>query len=226
MVQICQLGHAVLRNAAARLRPDELKSAVTSALIGELRAALLEHGGVGCAAPQIGVSVAAAIVEDRAIPRAKSLYAPEHFERLERTPLPAMVLLNPRILEYSSEQAFAFETCLSIPELVGVVPRARGVRVQFSDEQGQLHDLTFTGFPARIIQHEIDHLNGCLCIDRMLLRTAMTKDHFYATGWRERTAEDALEQYGATPPGRHSAPPSKPSGRPWGAARRPPSRPA
>jgi peptide deformylase len=191
------LGHPVLRAAAADVPEGEIGGTRIQALVAALREELAAQPGVGLAAPQIGESLAVAIVQDRAVSAGKGMYGPSNFERLERLPLPETVLINPRILQRSDEQVLAFESCLSAAGLVGVVSRARWVRVEYQDEGGQMHRTEFRGFAARIVQHEVDHLHGVLCIDRMLIRTAMSKEQFYADGWSDRAAEDAVAIFGA-----------------------------
>jgi len=187
----------VLRASAATVPEAEIGGPRVQAVVSALREELAAQPGVGLAAPQIGESLAVAIVQDRAVSGGKGMYGPSNFERLERVPLPETVLINPRIVKQSDEQVLAFESCLSAAGLVGVVPRARWVRVEYNDERGERHSAEFQGFPARIVQHEIDHLHGVLCIDRMLLRTAMSKEQFYADGWPDRAAEEAVAVYGA-----------------------------
>jgi peptide deformylase len=197
MSKMVSLGHPVLRATVATVPTDEIGGPRVQKLIGALREELAAQPGVGLAAPQIGESLAVAIVQDRAVQGGKTMYGPSNFERLERVPLPETVLINPRIVRQSDEQVLAFESCLSAAGLVGVVARARSVRVEYSDERGERHSMELRGFPARIVQHEIDHLHGILCIDRMLMRTAMSKEQFYADGWPDRAAEEAVELYGA-----------------------------
>lgn len=197
MSRMVSLGHPVLRATALSVPTDEIGSARVQGLVGALREELASQPGVGLAAPQIGESLAVAIVQDRAVSGGKGMYGPSNFVRLGCVPLPETVLINPRILSGSDEQVVAFESCLSAAGLVGVVPRARWVRIEYSDEQGERHTAEFSGFPARIVQHEIDHLHGILCIDRMQMRTAMSKEQFYADGWSDRAAEEAVALYAA-----------------------------
>jgi peptide deformylase len=175
----------------------EIGSPRVQAVVSMLREELAAQPGVGLAAPQIVESLAVAIVQDRAVQGGKTMYGPANFARLERVPLPETVLINPRIVTQSDEQVLAFESCLSAAGVVGVVSRARCVRVEYSDELGERHSVELQGFTARIVQHEIARLHGTLCIDRMLLRTAMSKEQFYAGEWPDRAAEEAVAVYGA-----------------------------
>ena len=143
-----------------RLRKKALPVTTFDASLGELLdelAAVMRHGpgGVGIAAPQIGDTTAAIVVDCR---RARRPCAHHGLLRLA----------NPEILEHSPEEVLGREGCLSVPEWVGMVPRARSVRVRYQDEYGAHRELASTGFEARVLQHEIDHLHGILFIDRMI----------------------------------------------------------
>ncbi len=143
-----------------RLRKKALPVAVFDvslcALFDEL-VAVMRHGpgGVGLAASQIGDAAAAVVVDCR---RARRPCAHHGLLRLA----------NPEIIEYSTEEVLGREGCLSVPEWVGMVPRARSVRLRYQDEYGVHRELESTGFEARVLQHEIDHLHGILFIDRMI----------------------------------------------------------
>jgi len=124
-------------------------------LLGELGVALGEGpGAVGVAAPQIGESRRVVIVDCR-----NSLRPCRNHGLLQ--------MVNPQIVAADGE-ALGREGCLSVPDWVGMVPRARQVRVTFQDMHGTLHEIESSGFEARVIQHEIDHLDGILFIDRVI----------------------------------------------------------
>jgi len=111
-------------------------------------------GGVGIAAPQIGKNIRLVVVDCRQSQRPCSHQGLLH-------------MANPHI-EYSAGEALGREGCLSVPDWVGTVPRAKIIRVNYEDAQGESHTIECTGFEARVIQHEIDHLDGILFIDRVL----------------------------------------------------------
>lgn len=111
-------------------------------------------GGVGIAAPQVGALQRLVVVDCNFAMRPC-----KHHGRL--------VMVNPEITAYDGE-ALGREGCLSVPEWVGTVPRAKRISVQFQDLVGDVHTIESTGFEARVIQHELDHLDGVLFIDRVV----------------------------------------------------------
>lgn len=113
-------------------------------------------GGVGIAAPQVYISKRVIIVASRPNPRYPD--APE---------MNAVVMVNPEILEFSSETCLGEEGCLSVPDERGQVERAEMVKVKYLTLQGEAVETIFHGFPARIVQHEVDHLNGILFVERI-----------------------------------------------------------
>ena len=128
-----------------------------------------EVPGVGLAAPQLGLALQLAVIEDR------EEYHKDVSEALlqerERRPVPFHAVINPAIEEMGDEKAEFFEGCLSLSGFTALVPRARAVRVSCLDERGEHKIIEASGWYARILQHEIDHLNGTLYIDRMRTRS-------------------------------------------------------
>jgi peptide deformylase len=130
---------------------------------------------VGLAAPQIGKSLQLAVIEDMD----QSHLTEEQRLQRSRYPVPFHVIINPKIyIEEASTKAEFFEGCLSIPEFVGIVPRAEVVRVECLNERAEPITIQAKGWYARILQHEIDHLNGSVYIDRAQLSTLMTNENF------------------------------------------------
>lgn len=162
LLKIVQAGDPVLRTPARPLTPQEIASAEVQQLVELMRETMRDAPGVGLAAPQIGLPLQLAVIEDVA-----------EVESTERTPVPFHVIVNPR-LSLGDERVDFFEGCLSVEGYQGVVPRARSVRVQALDHAGQPVDIAARGWYARILQHEIDHLGGTLYIDRMRTRTFTT----------------------------------------------------
>ena len=125
-------------------------------------------GGVGLAAPQINRSIQLAVIEIK-----KSDIRPDVI------PLKTTVIINPEITSYSKEENNDWEGCLSFPGVRGLVPRAKAITVKYLDEFGKAYILKLKGFQARVFQHEIDHLNGIVYVNRMEdMRTLMTFDEF------------------------------------------------
>ena len=174
-LKIVQAGHPVLRQGARPLTAEEILSPVVQQLIAHMRDTMRDAPGVGLAAPQIGLPMQLAVIEDR-----EEFLANIPVERLterERYPVPFMVLANPKIVEVSEETAEFFEGCLSVEGFSALVKRSRRVTVEFLDEQARPHRIEATGWFARILQHEIDHLHGHLYIDRMETRSFATMDN-------------------------------------------------
>jgi len=141
--------------------------------------------GVGLAAPQIGLGLQLAIIEDRE--QYQASWSAEQLRTRGRVPVPFHVLINPRLEADGDAQADFYEGCLSLPGYAAEVPRHHRVRVRYLDQHGEPQLVTAQGWYARILQHEIDHLNGALYIDRMKPRTFMTLQN-YTARWRD--AED------------------------------------
>jgi peptide deformylase len=175
-LEIVQAGHPVLRQQARFLTPGEIADKEIQTLIESMRKTMHEAPGVGLAAPQIGHSLQLAVIEDRAEYH-KDISAEQLRER-ERRPVPFHAIINPRITEKSDDVAEFFEGCLSLPGFSALVPRARAVQVEFLNERGMNETLEASGWYARILQHEIDHLRGTLYIDRMDSRTFGSLDNW------------------------------------------------
>jgi peptide deformylase len=180
-LKIAQVGEPVLRQKARELSLEELASAETRALIAHMRETMRDAPGVGLAAPQVGIPLQIAVIEDP-----EELLAAMPAEQLaerERRPVSFHVIVNPVIMKPTAtpsgeEKVEFFEGCLSLAGFSAVVPRARKVRVECLDEQGRAQVIEASGWYARILQHEIDHLHGTLYIDRMRSRTFMSLDNF------------------------------------------------
>jgi peptide deformylase len=175
-LEIVQAGHPVLRQRARPLTPAEIASKEIQKRIEAMRKTMYEAPGVGLAAPQVGLSLQLAVIEDRAeyhkdVPE-------EQLRERERRPVPFHAIINPRITEMSQETVEFFEGCLSVAGFSALVPRARAVRVEFLNERGIRETMEASGWYARILQHEIDHLRGTLYIDRMHTRTFTSLDNW------------------------------------------------
>jgi peptide deformylase len=167
-LKIVQAGEPVLRQPARTLSREDLRSAEIQQLIEWMRETKRDAPGVGLAAPQVGLSLQLAIIEDsadlqRAVP-------PEKLAERGRRPVPFHVIVNPSLSLESGVVEF-FEGCLSVTGFVGLVPRAPRVHVDCLDEHGEPRSIDADGWYARILQHEIDHLRGVLYIDRMHTRS-------------------------------------------------------
>jgi peptide deformylase len=175
-LKIVQTGEPVLREPARLLTPEEIRSEEIQRLIRDMRETMRDAPGVGLAAPQVGLPLQLAVIEDRE-DLLKALPAEDLAER-ERRAIPFHVIINPAIAHSSDEKRNFYEGCLSLPGFSAVVPRARTIRVEYLDELAQPQFVQASGWYARILQHEIDHLNGALYIDRMQPRTFTTLDNY------------------------------------------------
>ena len=147
---IVRLGHPALRSPAQPLPPARIMDPEIQTLIDEMVETMLDAHGVGIAAPQLGEEVQIFVYQAAGPPE-----------------IPLHVVINPLITPQVREVVYDWEGCLSIPDLRGLVPRHPTVRVQGLDRQGRPLDYAASGFEARIVQHEYDHLNGVVFLDRM-----------------------------------------------------------
>lgn len=179
-LKIVQAGEPVLRQRARPLSPEEIRSAAIQALIEHMRETMRDAPGVGLAAPQIGQGLQLAVIEDRADYQ-KGLSAEELAAR-GREPVPFHVLVNPEIVARSEETDVFHEGCLSLAGFSARVERARSVRVSCLDHRGETRIIEASGWYARILQHEIDHLHGGLYIDRMDPRSFASQANYARYG--------------------------------------------
>jgi peptide deformylase len=169
LLEIVEAGHPVLRQRARPVTPAELRSREMAALIESMRETMRAAPGVGLAAPQIGEPIALAVIEDRADYQQR--LDDEDLRARERVPVAFHVIANPRIEVIDPTPASFIEGCLSVPGYAAVTARARAVRVEALDHRGEPIVIQAHGWYARILQHEIDHLEGTLYVDRMDTRT-------------------------------------------------------
>jgi peptide deformylase len=175
-LEIVQAGNPLLRQQARELTPQEIASKELQKLIESMRKIMYDAPGVGLAAPQIGLSVQLAVIEDRA--EYHKDVSEEQLRERDRRPVPFHAIINPKITEKSEDMVEFFEGCLSLNGFSALVPRSRSVRVDFLNERGVKETVNASGWYARILQHEIDHLRGTLYIDRMYSRTFSSLDNW------------------------------------------------
>lgn len=156
ILKVTQLGHPVLRGQAKPLTHAEVKLPQTQRLIDDMIDTMREYEGVGLAAPQVYMAKQIVVIE-----------LTENSRYPDMPKIPLMVLINPRISERSEEMFEDWEGCLSIPDLRGLVPRHESLVCEALDRQGKPLKLEAKGFFARVVQHEWDHLQGDVYLDRM-----------------------------------------------------------
>ena len=172
ILKVARMGHPILRAPARALERGEIKSAAVQRLIDDLIETMHEYHGVGLAAPQVheGLRLFVAAV------------SPDKDEALSEEAEP-MVFINPIVAPVGSDTVEDWEGCLSIPDVRGRVPRARQIRVTGVDRHGGRLDVETHDFPARVIQHETDHVDGILFVDRMKAFQSLTFLQEYSRYW-------------------------------------------
>ena len=158
ILAVAQRGEVILTLKAASVVESELNSLWLNELAAAMQATMLERNGVGIAAPQVYVSKRIIIVASR--PNLRYPDAPE---------MDAVVMVNPEILEQSESTILGEEGCLSVSNERGQVARAEMIKVRYLTLQGESVEAVFHDFPARIVQHEVDHLNGVLFVEKMAI---------------------------------------------------------
>jgi peptide deformylase len=190
-LKIVQAGEPVLRRQARVLTREEILAPETQQLIEWMKETMYDAPGVGLAAPQIGLPLQLAVIEDRA-DFLKDVPAGLLASR-ERRPVPFLAVVNPTIVWRSEEQVEFFEGCLSLAGFSALVKRSRAVTVECLDGEAQPRRIEAQGWFARILQHEIDHLNGAMYIDRMEPRSFMSVENLNRY-WKDLPIPDVRER--------------------------------
>ena len=178
LLKVARMGHPVLRTRAREIERAELKQASMQKLIDDMIDTMHEYHGVGLAAPQIheGVRIFVAAINP-----------------IEEEPLPSdaepMVFINPVITPVGNDTRDDWEGCLSIPDMRGRVPRARAIKVTAMDRSGAKIEIASQDFPARVIQHETDHLDGVLFLDRMRSFETLAYLDEYSRNWSKHDGD-------------------------------------
>ena len=173
ILKVARMGHPVLRTRARPLERDEIGTPRIQRLIDDMFETMDDSQGIGLAGPQVHESIRLFVagVDD------------------EDETMPPVVVINPEITPIGSDVEEDWEGCLSIPDVRGRVPRATNIRVRALDRHGKSISMTSDGFPARVIQHETDHLDGVLFFDRMTSFESLTFLEEYSRYW-SKSEED------------------------------------
>jgi peptide deformylase len=155
ILKVARIGHPVIRLPARDLTREEIRSPGLQRLVDDMVETMHEYDGVGLAGPQVHVGLRIAVIE---VPGS---------DARAREAVPLTVLINPKLTPLGEETEPGWEGCLSIPELRGVVPRFQRVHLDALDRHGKPWSVDAQGFFARVIQHECDHLDGRVYLDRM-----------------------------------------------------------
>jgi len=159
ILKVARMGHPVLRQRARPIEKADLRDPLVQKLIDDMIDTMHEYHGVGLAAPQVheGMRLFVALLEED--PDSKT---------------PPTVVINPEITPVGAEQEEGWEGCLSIPDIRGMVPRYVDISVKALDRHGKPTEMRLTKFAARVAQHETDHLDGVLFVDRMKSMDSLT----------------------------------------------------
>jgi len=187
--EIVEIGHPTLRRRAREVSPEQLASAEIQRLIDDMIDTKRAAHGAGLAANQVGEAVRVAVVE----------VDPDNPRYPYKPPFPLTVVVNPELERLSDEQEAIDEGCLSVPGLRGAVPRWMEVRVSYLDRSGTPSSLSASGLVAGSFQHELDHLDGVLFLDRVSDRESLSTWEQWERLRRpefERRARGIVERYG------------------------------
>ena len=159
ILKVARMGHPVLRQRAKALTPADLREPLMQKLIDDMIDTMHEYHGVGLAAPQVheDLRLFVAMLDDEPGPESE-----------------AVVVINPEIIAVTEDKEEGWEGCLSIPDIRGMVPRYTDITVRALDRTGRKVELSLKNFPARVAQHETDHLDGVLFFDRMTSMKSLT----------------------------------------------------
>jgi peptide deformylase len=190
ILPIVQAGDPVLRQRARPLSLDEIRSPEIQRLIEDMKETMRAAPGVGLAAPQIGLPLQLAVIEDA--PEYHANATDDELHERKRLVVPFHVIINPSITLVPGDNLEFYEGCLSVDGWLALVPRAAAVQVEALDDKGQDVRIEAGGWHARILQHEIDHLHGTLCVDRMDPRTLSSHAN-YSKFWRGKSIEEVRQ---------------------------------
>jgi peptide deformylase len=191
-LKIVQLGEPVLRQKARQLAREEILSPNVQNLIELMRETMRDAPGVGLAAPQVGLPLQLAVIEDRE--DYQEGVPVEILAERGRRPVPFHVIVNP-VITLGDQHVVFFEGCLSLPGYSALVPRARTVHVEALNERAESVVIDAEGWYARILQHEIDHLAGIVYVDRMKSRSLATNENLMRY-WKGKTIAQVRAELG------------------------------
>lgn len=182
ILKVSRLGHPVLRTKARAIDPKSITSPGVQRLIDDMFDTMREYSGIGLAAPQVHEGLRLFVAGT--VPWTPGSEVGDDDE------MPLMALINPSLVLVGEPSSLGWEGCLSIPDIRGRVPRAPEVQVKAYDRTGRAVAFTAKGFPARVIQHEYDHLDGILFFDRMTSFESLTFLEEYDRYWMRRDAAE------------------------------------
>lgn len=174
ILKVAHMGHPVLRKKAKALEPTEVRTAPFQKLIDDMMETMHEYAGIGLAGPQVHESLRLFVA---------GIEQPDGSLRV-------MPFVNPEITPLGTVTTEDWEGCLSIPDIRGRVPRPDRIVVRALDRRGKPFEMELSGYPARVVQHETDHLDGVLFFDRMTSLASLTYLEEYSRFWRGHDEDD------------------------------------
>lgn len=176
--EICRMGNPILRKKTKQVRGEQILSDDFCRVLQDLHDSMKHYGGIGIAAPQVGIDLSVAIIELMGFNR----YGQE-------INLPLTAFINPSIEYLTEEEQGFWEGCLSVPGLRGFVQRPSKIKVRYLDRTGTKQEIVAEGFLATVLQHELDHLEGVLYIDRIKDSKLLSYQEEFEQFIQERTIE-------------------------------------
>jgi peptide deformylase len=172
ILKIARMGHPMLRKVARKVEPAEIKTPAFQKLVDDMIETMRDYDGIGLAAPQVheGVRLALIGIEER---------------KGEDRSIRVLPVINPEVTPLTEETGEDWEGCLSVPKLRGRVSRPNAITVRALDRRGNKVEFDLEGYPARVVQHELDHLDGVLFIDRMKSLETLCFIEEYSKYWTE-----------------------------------------
>jgi peptide deformylase len=183
ILKVARLGHPVLRAKALPVPKGEITSARIQRLIDDMFETMVEYAGIGLAAPQVHESLRVFV----AGVRKADVTTPMN----DDSDMPLITIINPEVVPVGESISSGWEGCLSIPDIRGQVPRPDSVRVRAFDRTGRRIELVAEGLPARVVQHERDHLDGVLFFDRMTTLDSLTFMDEFRRYWAKDDEDEA-----------------------------------
>jgi peptide deformylase len=174
ILKVARLGHPVLRAKALPVPPSQITSPGVQQLIDDMFETMAEYSGIGLAAPQVheGLRIFVAGVRP-----------PSQEAGPDEEGMPYITVINPEIVPVGEKVLDGWEGCLSVPDIRGLVPRAESIALRAYDRTGRRMTIEVSGLPARVMQHETDHLDGVLFFDRMTSLESLTYMDEYRRHW-------------------------------------------
>jgi peptide deformylase len=185
ILKVARMGHPVLRQKAQPIAPGDIKSARIQRLIDDMFETMGEYSGIGLAGPQVHEALRVFVAGVREAPVTTPMGDDQD--------MPLMTIINPEVVAVGEATALGWEGCLSIPDIRGKVPRSITVRLRAYDRQARKIELVASGLPARVIQHETDHLDGVLFFDRMTAFDTLTFMDEFRRYWAKDEDEEKDE---------------------------------